>query len=269
MTGCYAMTHRCALSESKWTLAKSWCISKLSAVIRGLATPDAAIDGSELRLYGGPADDLELRYIPFDPLPAPDARVVLVGITPGRTQLRLAVAAARKALSREFDDDEVIRRAKRAAAFGGRMRANLILMLDRIGLPDALGIASTETVFASDAHLAVRTSAVCHAVFVHGENWNGRLPNILRHSLTRMFVEQVLAQELRWSPAALVIPLGAIPALAVERCVQTGAVHPTRVLMGLPHPSGANNGRIYGAAFREQLPQLQRQVAAWPSLSSS
>jgi len=269
MTGCYAMTHRCALSESKWTLAKSWCISEFSAAIREMATPDAAIAGPELRLHGGPADDLELRYTPFDPLPAPNARIVLVGITPGQTQLRLAIAAARQALSRGLDDDEVIRRAKSAAAFGGPMRANLIWMLDRIGLPGALGIVSTETMFAADAHLAVTTSAVCHAVFVHGENWNGQRPNILRHPLTRTFVEQVLAQELRWSPAALVIPLGAIPALAVERCIQTGAVHPTRVLRGLPHPSGANNGRTYGAMFRERLPELQRQVAAWRSQSSS
>jgi hypothetical protein len=266
------MTHRCALSESKSTLAKNWCISKLSATIRGLATPDAAIDGPELRLYGGPADDLELLYIPFDPLPAPDARVVLVGITPGQKQLHLAVAAAREALARGLDDDEVIRRAKSAAAFGGPMRPNLIWMLDRIGLPAALGIASTETVFAADAHLAVTTSAVCHAVFVHGKNWNGRRPNILRHSLTRMFVEQVLAQELRWSPSALVIPLGKISALAVERCVQIGAVHPTQVLTDFPHPSGANKGRIYGSqppAFRDLLPGLQQQVAAWRSRSLS
>ena len=238
-------------------------------MIRGLATLDAATDGSELRLYGGPANDLELRYIPFDPLPAPDACVVLVGITPGKTQLDLAVAAAREALSRGFDDDEVIRRAKSAAAFGGPMRASLIWMLDRIGLPDALGIALTETLFAADAHLAATTSAVCHAVLVHGEDWNGRSPNILRHPLTRMFVEQVLAQELRWSPAALVIPLGVVPKLAVERCVQMEAVHPTWVLEGVPHPSGANNGRIYGPYFRDRLPDLQRQVAAWRSQSSS
>jgi hypothetical protein len=175
----------------------------------------------------------------------------------------------REALTQGFDDDEVIRRAKSAAAFGGQMRTNLIWMLDRIGLPGALGTASTETVFAADADLAVTTSAVCHAVLVHGENWDGRRPNILSHSLTRMFVEQVLAQELLWSPAALVIPLGVVPALAVERCVQTGAVHPTRVLMGLLHPSGANNGRIHGSEFHERLPELQRQVTAWRSLSSS
>lgn len=213
MTGCYAMT-----------------------AIRRMTTLDAAIDGPELRLYGGPADDLELRYIPFDPLPAPDARVVLVGITPGQTQLRLAIAAARQALSRGLDDDEVIRRAKSAAAFGGATRANLIWMLDRVGLPGALGIASTGTVFAADAHLAVTTSAVCHAVFVHGENWNGQRPTILRHSLTRMFVEHVLAQELRWSSAALVIPLGAVPALAVEHCVQAGVLDPHTRAHGHPAP---------------------------------
>jgi hypothetical protein len=260
------MTHRCALSESSWPLARSWCISQLSAVIQGVAASDAATDGPELRLYGGPDDDLELRYIPFDPLPAPGARIMLVGITPGKTQLRLALEAARQAMAQGLDDDEVIRRAKSAAAFGGPMRTNLIWMLDRIGLPDALGIASTEALFAADAHLAVTTSAVCHAVLIHGENWNGRRPKILRHSLTRMFVEQVLAQELRWSPDAFVIPLGDIPALAVERCTQIGAVHPTRVLRDLPHPSGANNGRIYGSqppTFRERLPELQRQVAAW------
>lgn len=116
-----------------------------------MTTLDAAIDGPELRLYGGPADDLELRYIPFDPLPAPDARVVLVGITPGQTQLRLAIAAARQALSRGLDDDEVIRRAKSAAAFGGATRANLIWMLDRVGLPGALGIASTGTQISYEA----------------------------------------------------------------------------------------------------------------------
>lgn len=213
MTGCYAMT-----------------------AIRRMTTLDAAIDGPELRLYGGPADDLELRYIPFDPLPAPDARVVLVGITPGQMQLRLAIAAARQALSRGLDDDEVIRRAKSAAAFGGATRANLIWMLDRVGLPGALGIASTGTVFAADAHLAVTTSAVCHAVFVHGENWNGQRPTILRHSLTRMFVEHVLAQELRWSSAALVIPLGAVPALAVEHCVQAGVLDPHTRAHGHPAP---------------------------------
>jgi len=263
------MTHRCALSESKSTLVKGWCISKLGAAIRGLVTRDAAIYGPELRLYGGPADDLELRYIPFDPLPAPDARVVLVGITPGRTQLRLAMPAARQALLRGLDDDEVIRRAKSAAAFGGSMRASLVWMLDRIRLPDALGIASTETVFGANAHLAVTTSAVCHPVFVHGEDWNGTGPSILRHWLTRMFVDEVLALELRWSPTALVIPLGKIPALAVQRCVQAGAIDPARVLTGVLHPSGANNGRIYGPVLRERLPDLQRQVAAWRSQSSS
>jgi hypothetical protein len=272
MTGSYDMTHRCALSESKSTLTKGWCISKLGATIRGLAF-DAALDGPELRLHGGPADDLELRYIPFDPLPAPDARVVLVGITPGWTQLRPAIATARTALLQGLDDDEVIRRAKKAAAFGGPMRANLIWMLDRIGLPDALGIASTETVFGADAHLAVTTSAVCHAVFVRGKPWNGKSgPKILDHYLTRMFVEQVLAQELRWAPSALVIPLGEIPALAVERCVQIGVVHPTRVLTDLLHPSGANNGRIRGSqkpTFRETLPRLQQQVSAWRSHSLS
>lgn len=269
MTGCYAMTHRCALSECKWTLAKSWCISELSGAIRRMTTLDAAIDGPELRLYGGPADDLELRYIPFDPLPAPRCARGARG-NHARTD---AVASRHRrsttGLSRGLDDDEVIRRAKSAAAFGGATRANLIWMLDRVGLPGALGIASTGTVFAADAHLAVTTSAVCHAVFVHGENWNGQRPTILRHSLTRMFVEHVLAQELRWSSAALVIPLGAVPALAVEHCVQAGVLDPTRVLTGIPHPSGANNGRIYGAMFRERLPELQRQLAGWRSQSLS
>jgi hypothetical protein len=107
-----------------------------------------------------------------------------VGITPGQTQVRLATDAARQALSRELDADEVIRRAKSAAAFGGPMRANLTWMLDRVGLPAAVSIASTETLFAANAQLAVTTLAVCHAVLVHGENWNGQRPNILRHPRT-------------------------------------------------------------------------------------
>ena len=33
MTGCYIMTHRCALNQSEWTLARNWCISELGPAI--------------------------------------------------------------------------------------------------------------------------------------------------------------------------------------------------------------------------------------------
>jgi hypothetical protein len=57
MTGCYVMTHRCALNQSEWTLARNWCISELGPAIQGLETPDAVLNGPELRLYGGPAEE--------------------------------------------------------------------------------------------------------------------------------------------------------------------------------------------------------------------
>ena len=62
------------------------------------------------------------------------ARVVLVGITPGRYQAELALSAFVNALAEGLGLDDAVRRVKATASFSGPLRANLVAMLDHIGL---------------------------------------------------------------------------------------------------------------------------------------
>lgn len=70
-------------------------------------------------------------YAPFDHV-NPDARVVLVGITPGRVQALEAIGTARRCLLAGMSESEACERAKSAASFAGPMRSNLVLLLDHI-----------------------------------------------------------------------------------------------------------------------------------------
>jgi hypothetical protein len=68
---------------------------------------------------------LSSHYIPFD-LVNSKAKVVLVGITPGLTQWRNAVAEAKRQLGNGASLDEACLAAKRTGTFSGAMRSNLI-----------------------------------------------------------------------------------------------------------------------------------------------
>ena len=52
-------------------------------------------------------------------------------------------------------------------SFSGPMRANLVTMLDGIGLNGALGIDSTARLFDAHHHLAAKASAISYPVFVN------------------------------------------------------------------------------------------------------
>lgn len=71
-----------------------------------------------------------------------------------------------------------MRDAKIFASFSGPMRANLVAMLDSIGVNHRLGILSTSTLWNSDANLVHFTSALRYPVFVDGMNYSGA-PSII------------------------------------------------------------------------------------------
>ncbi len=76
---------------------------------------------------------LTVRYCPFDGL-NPEAKLVIVGITPGLHQMFLSCQEAQRALTEGQTGEDVIRRAKAVGGFAGSMRTNLVNMLDGIGL---------------------------------------------------------------------------------------------------------------------------------------
>lgn len=204
----------------------------------------AFLDGSTLpSLTLHAKDKLRVAWAPFDHVPA-TARLVVVGITPGRQQAENALRAFHEVLAEGATPAEASRRAKFTGAFSGPIRTNLIDELDHIGAQRVLGVASCALLFDPARELVHLTSALRHPVFVEGANYNGS-PDMLRTPFLLKMVETLLAAEARALPKALWLPLGPKPTAALRRLVSLGVLDADRVLEGLPHPSGANSERIH------------------------
>lgn len=185
---------------------------------------------------------LSVYYAPFDWVNT-TAKVVLVGITPGRTQAVNALSESKRHLAQGATLEQALMRGKQTGAFSGAMRPNLTAMLDRIGLASWLKIDSCEALFGASSQLLQTTSVLPFPVFVNGENYKGA-PDIVRTPLLRdMLVEHFLPL-VNALPDTVLLPLGPVPAKAIKWLVAQGHLRAGRVLAGLPHPSGANVERI-------------------------
>lgn len=211
----------------------------------------------------------EVYYAPFDHVTR-TARMVLVGITPGRSQALEAIGMARSALRAGKTHDWALSQAKTAASFSGPMRSNLVALLDHVGVAERLGIQTTAQLWESERHLVHFTSALRYPVFEDGRNYSGggldRSP-LLLGELDRWFARECAAL-----PGALFVPLGKAALSACERLANCNLLRRNQILYGLPHPSGANAERIayflgrkskslLSAKTRPQLIDAGREVA--------
>jgi hypothetical protein len=189
------------------------------------------------------AGPLSAHYIPFDYVNR-QARVVVVGITPGFAQWKNAVREARRQLALGAPENELLRAAKYTGAFSGAIRPNLVALLDSVGLQRWLGIASCATLFGMDAHLMHVTAALRHPVFVNGVNYNGANPNMVTTPLLQSQLLDYFAAEAAQLPDAVYVPLGPRVGQALSWLARRGVLDEGRILHGIPHPSGANAERI-------------------------
>lgn len=208
------------------------------------------------------ARTVSMIYAPFDYVNA-DARIAIVGITPGLQQARNALAAARTALRRGSSEIMAAAEAKVFASFSGPMRSNLIAMLDRIGVARRLGLLSTASLWGEHAQFVHFTSALRYPVFVDGANWSGQ-PDALRNPMMRDWLLTYAGEELHSLPHALFVPLGPKVTVMLKHLAEQGLVDRSRILEGLPHPSGANAERI--AYFLGQKPRDRLSVKTNPAL---
>lgn len=211
---------------------------RLAATLRDMESP--AVDDPALTL--AQSGKVSIQWAPFDHVAA-GARLVIVGITPGREQARNALCAFRDALRAGLPLPEALRKAKLTGSFSGRLRANLVAMLDDIGAQRMLGVESCAVLFDPAREMVHFTSALRYPVFVGGANYNGT-PDMLRTPLLRATLETFLAAEAQALPGAVWLPLGPKPAQALRHLVSLGVLDGARVLDGMPHPSGANAERI-------------------------
>ncbi|MCG6557685.1 hypothetical protein MB818_05710 [Ruegeria sp. 1NDH52C] len=185
---------------------------------------------------------IDIAYAPFDHVNS-GALLAIVGITPGRQQMGNALRECHKHLRAGVDGITALAAAKVFASFSGPMRANLVAMLDEIGVHRLIGVESTASLWTDRSDLAHFTSALRYPVFVDGKNYSGA-PDMTRVPVMREQLDTFLADELRALPKAIFVPLGPKVSAALEMAADRAGIDRTRILSGLPHPSGANAERI-------------------------
>ncbi|MEO9779058.1 MAG: hypothetical protein ABJH07_09820 [Sedimentitalea sp.] len=185
---------------------------------------------------------IHIAYAPFDHV-SRAAKIVIVGITPGRQQMANALQECRRQLRAGMEQDAALAAAKVHASFSGPMRANLVAMLDDIGVAQLLNLESTAALWGTASNLVHFTSALRYPVFVDGKNYSGA-PSMTRVPVLRSQLETCLVSEMRQLPDALYVPLGPKVSEALEWAAPRAGIPEAQVLSGLPHPSGASGERI-------------------------
>ncbi|WLA87288.1 hypothetical protein [Bradyrhizobium elkanii] len=186
--------------------------------------------------------DLTISYAPFEHIQY-GAKVVIVGITPGAQQARNALLEARRQLIAGASDAVALMKGKVFASFSGAMRANLVAMLDHIGLHHWVGLNSMAELWTTRTDLVHFTSALRYPVFVNGTNYSGQ-PSMTATPVLRNLLDTCLKEEAVALSKAIWVPLGPKAAQGIEWIIQQGALDRNNVLVGLPHPSGASGERI-------------------------
>jgi hypothetical protein len=197
---------------------------------------------------------IEVCYAPFEFI-NPQARVVIVGITPGRTQMLNALKEARRQLDQGANATSCLMAAKITGAFSGAMRPNLVGLLDSIGINKWLGIRTCGDLFGASAHLMQTASVLRNPVFLDGENYNGT-PNMTKNPILREHLLSNFGEDIKALPNAVFVPLGDKVDEALQFLSKQGLLPRDRIIDGLPHPSGANAERIayfLGNKRREDL----------------
>lgn len=188
-------------------------------------------------------DDLDVFFPPFEHVNT-HAKVVLVGISPGATQANNANVKAMELLNAGETLDVVSEKAKLTGAFSGALRNNLVRLLDYIGIHQKLSISSCESLFGDDKHLLHSTSVFRYPTLLSGQPISCAYKG-LNNPLLKSMVDNCLTEELKQLPqSAFYLPMGqGVDKILLYLC-EKGILSRSQLLIGMPHPSGANAERI-------------------------
>ncbi len=188
-------------------------------------------------------EKLNIYYAPHNEIVNKNAKIFLVGITPGWSQTHIAYQTAKEAIESHLPEEQIKKECKRNSRFAGSMRKNLIEMLDDLNLNQYLGITSCIQLFNEREILLHTTSVIPYPVFIKGKNYTGSNPKILEHKVLSSFVRKYFYEEVKLLPKAFYIPLGKAVEEILECMVQENILKSEQCLFGFPHPSGANGHR--------------------------
>lgn len=199
----------------------------------------------------------QLYYIPFEHL-NPAARLVIVGISPGPDQMKIAYNTARTSLAKGLPHDEASRRAKHAGAFGGLLRTNLCKMLDHFDIPAWLGVPTSLALFEQRQDLIYSTSVVPHAAFIGEDGLSKDFKTVLQvPAFYECFMDCFVKRIPELHPDAKFLALGHVVKDALEWCVAHGHLDRSRVLGTVPHPSGNGGSQVRIFVGEKKLDMLK------------
>ncbi len=192
-------------------------------------------------------ESIEVYYAPHNEYINKNAKVFIVGITPGFQQMSTAMATARKYLEEGYSIEEIQYKCKEAGRFSGIIRKNIINMLDEIELNKVLEINSCNDLFGSRDDILHTVSLIPYSTFINKQNYSGHTPKLIKSEFLMKYVYNNFLNEydsLENKDEVLLIPLGKAVEEVLMKLEKEELIVKGRILIGFPHPSGANVNRI-------------------------
>lgn len=198
----------------------------------------------QMKLWGSTKSGLSCFYAPFEYLNT-EAKLILVGITPGGTQMNRALNAARSAIAAGKPIADAIRDVKREGSFSGAMRPNIVNTLNRLGYQHKLGLACASKLWSTHDHLVHFCSLLKFPVFVGDKDYNGNPKAHKNDDLKRMLNEHFVNDMAALPRDAMLIPLGdtvldVVVWLKEQNLIPQDIMKFEGQFVAPPHPSGAN-----------------------------
>jgi hypothetical protein len=189
-------------------------------------------------------NNLSMYYAPLDYINH-NAKIIIIGITPGFTQMDIAIRYAKKNLFIGRSYSTILKHIKENAAFAGQMRINLINMLDELGLHKLLNIKNCNLLFQKEySKLSHMTSIIRYPVFNNGKDYTGHSPTILKSNMLKDIIQNIFVDELKSIKCSIIIPLGSAVSKVLKFISNEYYEIDNKCLFNFPHPSGANGHRI-------------------------
>lgn len=188
--------------------------------------------------------ELAIYYAAHNEYVNAEARLMVIGITPGWQQMERSLYIARQCLLQGLSTEEVARVAKEECRLYGSMRSHLVQMLDELNLHSYLDLPTCAELFRKDCRYLHTTSLIRYPVFRGEANYPGYQPKILDSEMLARYVYNSFIPELESLAEPLVIPLGKAVEQVLLSLIAQGAISRERCLLGFPHPSGANGHRL-------------------------
>ncbi|MFT7234700.1 MAG: uracil-DNA glycosylase [Methylophagaceae bacterium] len=204
----------------------------------------SSLPDPSLKIWQLPDRKLSCFYAPFEHVNT-QAKLIIVGITPGRSQMNRSINALNHALSDGQSTQQALKSVKQSASLSGTMRPRLVDMLNRLGYAQKLGIACCSSLWGENNNLVHFCSVLKYPIFVNGKDYSGQ-PKIFNvPQLKSLLFEQFVNDVQSINPSAHLMPLGEMVAEVLMQLDQRGDLKHFLPRFGNhivspPHPSGAN-----------------------------